>query len=80
MDRSGCISACTLLFIISGQGLEKAVKACECYQAYHVGEYTAYSNWGTALAAYIVEQVSGETYADYVKENIFKPLDMNQTS
>lgn len=60
--------------------LEEAVKACECYQAYHVGEYTAYSNWGTALAAYIVEQVSGETYADYVKENIFKPLDMNQTS
>ena len=60
--------------------LEEAVKACECYQAYHVGEFTVYSNWGTALAAYIVERVSGETYTDYVRENIFKPLGMDHTS
>lgn len=60
--------------------LEEAVKACECYQAYHVGEFTAYSNWGTALAAYIVECVSGQTYADYVEKNIFKPLGMEHTS
>lgn len=60
--------------------LEEAVKACECYQAYHVGEHTAYSNWGTALAAFIVERVSGMSYVDYVNENIFKPLDMEHTS
>ena len=60
--------------------LEAAVKVCECYQAYHVGEFTAYSNWGTALAAYIVECVSGETYADYVQKYIFKPLGMEHTS
>ena len=59
--------------------LEEAVKACECYQAYHVGEYTAYSNWGTALAAYIVEQTSGEDYVTYVNENIFAPLGMEHT-
>ena len=56
--------------------LEEAVKACECYQAYHGGEHTAYSNWGTALAALIVERVSGMSYVDYVNENIFKPLGM----
>ncbi len=60
--------------------LEEAVKACECYQAYHVGEHTAYSNWGTALAALIVERVSGMSYVDYVNENIFKPLGMKHTS
>jgi len=60
--------------------LEEAVKACECYQAYHVGEHTAYSNWGTALAAFIVERVSGMSYVDYVHENIFKPLGMEHTS
>ena len=60
--------------------LEEAVKACECYQAYQVGEHTAYSNWGTALAAFIVERVSGMSYVDYVNENIFKPLGMEQTS
>ncbi len=60
--------------------LEEAVKVCECYQAYHVGEHTAYSNWGTALAAFIVERVSGMSYVDYVNENIFKPLGMEHTS
>ncbi len=60
--------------------LEEAVKACECYQAYHVGEHTAYSNWGVALAAFIVERVSGMSYVDYVNENIFEPLGMEHTS
>lgn len=60
--------------------LEEAVKACECYQAYHVGEHTAYSNWGTALAALIVEYVSGMSYVDYVNQNIFEPLGMEHTS
>ena len=59
--------------------LEEAVKACECYQAYHVGEYTAYSNWGTSLAAYIVEQTSGMDYVTYVNKNIFAPLGMEHT-
>lgn len=59
--------------------LEEAVKTCECYQSYHVGEYTAYSNWGTALAAYIVEQTSGTDYVTYVHENIFEPLEMEHT-
>ena len=59
--------------------LEDAVRACECYQAYHVGECTAYSNWGTALAAYIVECTSGKDYVTYVHENIFEPLGMTHT-
>ncbi|MBQ8011772.1 MAG: beta-lactamase family protein [Oscillospiraceae bacterium] len=60
--------------------LEDAVRACESYQAFHVGEYTAYSNWGTALAAYIVEQTSGMDYVTYVHENIFEPLGMEHSS
>lgn len=60
--------------------LEEALKACECYQAYHVGEYTAYSNYGASLAAFIVECVSGIEYMEYVRENIFAPLGMEHTS
>ena len=36
----------------------------------------AYSNFGAALAGYIVEQVVGMSFERYVEENIFKPLGM----
>ncbi len=39
------------------------------------GELLAYSNYGTGLAGYIVEQVSGMPFEQYVEENILKPLD-----
>ena len=60
--------------------LEEAVRACECSQVFHVGEHTAYSNWSTSLAAYIVERTSGTDYVTYVNENIFKKLGMDHTS
>ena len=60
--------------------LEEAVIKCQCYQAFHVGENTAYTNWGSALAAYIVERVSGQDYVTYVNENIFEPVGMKHTS
>lgn len=48
-------------------------------QIYEPGTIVSYSNWGAALAAYIVECVSGLDYADYVHQNIFEPLGMEQT-
>ncbi len=42
--------------------------------------YSSYSNHGTGIAAYIVEQVSGMEFEDYVEERIFDPLDMNQST
>lgn len=44
------------------------------------GTVTAYSNYGSALAAYIVEQASGMPFEEYVEERIFKPLKMNNSS
>lgn len=44
------------------------------------GTTPAYSNYGTALAGYIVERVSGRPFNDYVAENIFKPLGMNRST
>ncbi|KAB3529192.1 serine hydrolase [Alkaliphilus serpentinus] len=43
------------------------------------GEVMAYSNYGTALAGYIVERISGMPFSEYVEENIFSPLGMNHT-
>jgi CubicO group peptidase (beta-lactamase class C family) len=44
------------------------------------GEVTAYSNYGSALAAYIVEQVSGMPFDKYVEKKILLPLSMNNSS
>lgn len=47
---------------------------------YPPGEVASYSNHATAMAAYIVEQVSGLSWDDYVEQNIFAPLGMKQTT
>ncbi len=44
------------------------------------GQVWSYSNWGAALAGYIVQEVSGIPFNQYVKEKIFTPLGMNNTT
>lgn len=44
------------------------------------GTVTAYSNYGTTLAGYIVERVSGEPFAQYVQQHIFTPLGMGHST
>ncbi len=44
------------------------------------GQHAAYSNYGAALAAHIVEVVSGESWDDYVDGHILKPLLMIDTT
>ncbi len=39
-----------------------------------------YSNSGIALLGYIVEQVSGMSYEDFCQQNIFKPMNMKNSS
>lgn len=44
------------------------------------GTEVAYSNYGAALAGYIVERVSGETFEDYADRHLFVPLGMTSTT
>jgi CubicO group peptidase (beta-lactamase class C family) len=44
------------------------------------GELTAYSNYGTALAGYIVEAVSGMPFEQYVETYVFAPLSMTYST
>jgi CubicO group peptidase (beta-lactamase class C family) len=43
------------------------------------GEKWDYSNLGYDVLGYLLEKVSGQTYADFVQENIFHPLGMNDS-
>ena len=38
-----------------------------------------YNNSGYFLLGYIIEKVTGKTYADYIQENLFTPLGMTST-
>ena len=40
------------------------------------GSDRSYSNMGYTLLGYIIEQVTNQPYADYVRQNIFLPLEM----
>ncbi|WP_181771993.1 serine hydrolase domain-containing protein [Amycolatopsis pittospori] len=44
------------------------------------GEHTIYSNYGFALAGHLIELASGQPYADYVRQHIFEPLGMKNSS
>ena len=44
------------------------------------GEAVAYSNYGAALAGYVVERVTGQPFAQYVDEHVFAPFGMERSS
>ena len=44
------------------------------------GSHASYSNWGASLAGYIIEQISGQSWSDYVDANILTVLDMKSTN
>ena len=60
--------------------LEEAILEHQPEQIFEPGTMVAYSNWSTALAAYVVEKVSGMDYVEYVHANIFEPLGMEHSA
>jgi len=43
------------------------------------GDRWEYSNSGYVLLGYLIEKISGQSYRDFVQENIFTPLAMNDS-
>src|SRR5580704_4631186 len=43
------------------------------------GEQWAYANLGYIVLGFLLERTSGQTYEEFVRENIFKPLGMNDS-
>lgn len=60
--------------------LNEYIKNYQPARIYPAGEVAAYSNYGTALAGYIVERLSGQPFSDYVEKNIFTPLNMQNST
>jgi CubicO group peptidase (beta-lactamase class C family) len=67
------------LFVASPDRLQTLgdyVKMWSPKRVYAPGEVPAYSNYGAAMAGYIVERVSGEPFDDYIDHHVFQPLGM----
>jgi CubicO group peptidase (beta-lactamase class C family) len=43
------------------------------------GDQWAYTNLGYIVLGYLLERISGQTFEEFVQENIFKPLGMNDS-
>ena len=44
------------------------------------GTYSSYSNYAVAMAGYIVQRVSGESWEAYIERHILQPLEMQHTT
>ena len=60
--------------------LEMALKRWVPERIHAPGATPAYSNYATALAGYIVQRVSGESFDAYIARHIFQPLGMAHSS
>ncbi|MGR4890764.1 serine hydrolase domain-containing protein [Sphingopyxis sp. LARHCG72] len=60
--------------------LGAALKRQVPHRIFAPGTTPAYSNFGTSLAGYIVERVSGLSYDDYVERHVFAPAGMTRSS
>ena len=60
--------------------LGDVLKALEPGRVFAPGSTPAYSNFGAALAGYVVERVSGQSFEAYVQQHIFQPLKMGSST
>ncbi|MGI8840893.1 MAG: serine hydrolase domain-containing protein, partial [Caulobacteraceae bacterium] len=60
--------------------LEASLKAAIPARIFPPGTTPAYSNYGAALAGYIVQRLSGEPFAAYIARHIFAPLGMTRST
>ncbi|WP_460771601.1 serine hydrolase domain-containing protein [Nocardiopsis nanhaiensis] len=61
------------------RGLEEFLRDNTPERIFPPGERSAYSNYGTGLAGFVVQEVSGVPFEEYVERNLFAPLGMHGT-
>ncbi|WP_167957581.1 serine hydrolase [Anaerosporobacter faecicola] len=60
--------------------LRTALEEHKVQQINEPGEICSYSNYGAGLAGYLVQCIAGQEEYDYVREQIFEPLQMKQVT
>ena len=67
-------------YALEGLSLNEIINTIKTKPLYFKpGSQSRYSNSGYLLLAYLIEKISGQSYEQFLSENIFKPLGMNNT-
>lgn len=64
---------------VNNQDLIRLLARLQVKAVFPPGEKWEYSNTGYALLAAIVEKVSGQSYGDFLQDQVFRPLGMKHT-
>lgn len=69
------------LFVPEGTGRKaEAERYAARNMAFEAGTRWEYNNANYQILGYIIEEISGKTYEEYMKENVFLPAKMNSSS
>lgn len=74
------ITGIAVLNVSDAEPLAVSVRKYMPEQIFKPGEVSSYSNYGIALAAYVIESITEVPFAQFCTENIFLPLYMNRTT
>ena len=81
--RAGVQEVYSGLFIQEHDAISSLADSLQAHippQVFEPNTVTAYSNWSTGLAGYVIECISGTGFSDYVHKNIFEPLGMEHSA
>ncbi|WP_139215526.1 serine hydrolase domain-containing protein [Lysobacter sp. cf310] len=62
------------------RGNARYLKSVQPARVFAPGEVPAYSNYGAALAGYVIERVTRQRYEDYIEAEVLRPLGMYRSS
>ncbi len=54
-------------------------KISDSWQKYPVGSRVSYSNAGVDLAAYVLQKISGKSYSEFMRDEVYIPLGMKNS-
>ncbi|MFX1325494.1 MAG: serine hydrolase [Promethearchaeota archaeon] len=66
--------------IVNRSDLEWYIKNAENERLFDPGEHFFYNNDMYTLVGYLIEDLTGKKFVEYIRENILKPLAMDRTS
>ncbi len=74
------ITGIAVINVSETEPLSESVRKYTPEQVFKPGEVCSYSNYGIALAAYVIESITQIDFAQFCMERIFLPLNMNNTT